>query len=124
MKKLSIALIQTDLYWEDIAANLKMLDGKIDTIREEVDLIALPEMFSTGFSMSPERVAESMDGTAVQWLRKVATQRKCTITGSIVLYDEYDGIRKYYNRLVWMKPDGQYDTYDKRHLFSMSDEPK
>lgn len=124
MKDLRIALIQTGLYWEDIPANLQMLDGKIDTIKEEADLIVLPEMFSTGFSMVPERLAEGMDGTAVQWLRKVATQRHCTITGSLMLYDEHDGAKKYYNRLVWMKPDGQYETYDKRHLFGLSDEPK
>jgi omega-amidase len=124
MKDLSIALIQTDLQWEDIAANLQMLDRKIDTIKEDVGLIALPEMFSTGFSMAPERVAEGMDGAALQWLRNIATQRRCTITGSLALYEEQDGAKKYYNRLVWMKPDGEYETYDKRHLFSLSDEPK
>ena len=124
MKDLRIALIQTDLHWEDIAANLQMLDGKIRSITEEVDLIALPEMFSTGFSMSPERVAEPMDGAAVQWLRQMAKLKNCVVTGSLTLYDEHDGVRKYYNRLVWMKPDGLYEIYDKRHLFSMSDEPK
>ena len=124
MKDLCIALIQTDLYWEDIPANLQMLDKKIASISEAVDLIVLPEMFSTGFSMVPEKVAEGMDGTAVQWLRKIAAQRNCVITGSLVLYEEHERVKKYYNRLVWMKPDGQYETYDKRHLFSLSDEPK
>jgi predicted amidohydrolase len=124
MKDLRIALIQTDLHWEDIAANLQMLDEKIKSITDEVDLIALPEMFSTGFSMSPERLAEPMEGSAVQWMRKIAKLKNCVIAGSLTLYDEHDGSRKYYNRLVWMKPDGQYEVYDKRHLFSMSDEPK
>jgi omega-amidase len=121
---LRIALIQTDIYWEDIAANLKMLDEKVNIINGDADLIVLPEMFSTGFSMVPDRLAESMDGSAVQWMRKVAAQQKCVVTGSLMIYDEYDGEKKYYNRLVWMKPDGLYEVYDKRHLFSMSDEPK
>ena len=124
MKDLHIAMIQTDIHWENIAANLQMLDEKIKSITDEVDLIVLPEMFSTGFSMSPERIAEPTDGSAVQWLRQTARLRNCVITGSLALYDEVGGIKKYYNRLVWMKPDGEYETYDKRHLFSMSDEPK
>jgi omega-amidase len=124
MKDLRIALIQTDIHWENIAANLGMLDKKISTITDEVDLIALPEMFSTGFSMAADRFAEPMNGGAVRWLKKIAATRNCVITGSLVLYDEHEGQKKYYNRVVWMKPDGQYETYDKRHLFSMSDEPK
>jgi omega-amidase len=124
MKDLRIALIQTDLSWEDIAANLSMLDKKISTIRSEVDLIVLPEMFSTGFSMRPAMLAEGVDGTAVQWLREKAVERNCVITGSLMIYDIDAGIKKYYNRLIWMKPDGSYESYDKRHLFSMSDEPK
>lgn len=121
---LRIALIQTDLHWEDIAANLQMLSEKISTLKEEVDLIALPEMFSTGFSMSVESLAEPMDGTGVRWLQQIAKQKNCVVTGSLMLYDEKDGVKKYYNRLVWMKADGQYETYDKKHLFSLSNEPK
>lgn len=124
MKDLRVALIQTDLHWEDISANLRMLDEKVKSIREEVDLIALPEMFSTGFSMSVERLAEPIDGSAVRWLREMAKLKNCVIAGSLMLYDEQDGMKKYYNRMVWMKPDGQYSTYDKRHLFSLSSEPK
>ena len=124
MNDLRIALIQTDLHWEDIAANLKALDEKIGSITADVDLIVLPEMFSTGFSMTPEKLAEGMHGAAMMWLKKVATSRNCVITGSLMLSDEQDGIKKYYNRLVWMKPDGLYEVYDKRHLFSLSSEPK
>lgn len=124
MKDLCVALIQTELHWEDIAANLKMLDEKVASISAHVDLIILPEMFSTGFSMNPEVLAESMDGSAVQWLRKIAAQRNCVVTGSLMLYDQHDGLKKYYNRLVWMKPDGQYEIYDKKHLFGISNEPK
>lgn len=121
---LRVALIQTDIHWEDIHANLKMLDDKISTIVSYVDLIVLPEMFSTGFSMTPDRLAEGMDGSAIDWLRKVAVERNCVVTGSLMLYDMSGGEKKYYNRIVWMKPDGLYEVYDKRHLFSLSDEPK
>ena len=124
MIDLRIAIIQTDLHWEDISANLAMLDEKVRAVTEEVDLIALPEMFSTGFSMSVERLAEPMNGSAVQWLQQAAKLKNCVIAGSLMLYDEKDGVKNYYNRLVWMKPDGKYETYDKRHLFSLSSEPK
>ena len=124
MKDLHVALMQTDLYWEDIPANLQMLDKKIAAIHEDADLIILPETFSTGFSMDAERVAEGMDGAAIHWLRKVAMERKCVITGSLMLFDLSDGEKKYYNRLVWMKPDGHYEVYDKKHLFGISNEPK
>jgi predicted amidohydrolase len=124
MKDLRIALIQTDLYWENISANLQMLSDKIESIKEEVDLIVLPEMFSTGFSMAPEKLAESMDGTAMRWLRATAMQRQCLITGSLMLSEVINGETQYFNRLIWMKADGTYETYDKRHLFSLSQEPK
>ena len=124
MKDLRVALIQTDLYWEAIPANLQMLGEKINAIKGDVDLIILPEMFSTGFSMDAERLAESMDGSAIKWLRKVAAERNCIITGSLMLYDMHDGEKKYFNRLIWMKPDGQHQVYDKKHLFGISKEPK
>ena len=124
MKDLRIALIQTDLHWENISANLQMLGDKIDSIKDEVDLIVLPEMFSTGFSMAPEKLAETMEGSAIHWLRATAMQRQCAITGSLILSEEVDGETKYFNRLIWMKADGRYETYDKRHLFSLSQEPK
>ena len=124
MKDLRVVLIQTDIHWENIAANLQMLGEKIRGIREAVDLIVLPEMFSTGFSMAPEWMAEPMDGSAMQWLKKMADLQNCVITGSLMLYEEQDGEKKYYNRLIWMRPDGDYEKYDKKHLFSLSTEPK
>ena len=124
MKDLRVVLIQTDIHWENIAANLQMLEERIGGIKEAVDLIVLPEMFSTGFSMAPERMAEPMDGSAMQWLKKIAALQNCVITGSLVLYEECDGERKYYNRLIWMKANGEYEQYDKKHLFSLSTEPK
>ena len=124
MKDLRIALIQTTLHWQDIPANLLMLDKKVASIQDDVDLIILPETFSTGFSMVPDRLAEGMDGSALHWLREVAVAKKCVVTGSLLLYEEKEGKKIYFNRLVWMKPDGGYEYYDKRHLFGLSEERK
>ena len=122
MDDLRVALVQTELHWEDIDANLQMLDRYLDGV--DADLIVLPEMFSTGFSMNVERLAESMSGSAVRWLRQKSAEKDCVITGSLILY-EGDGLdRKYYNRLIWMRADGSYEIYDKKHLFSLSQEPK
>jgi omega-amidase len=120
MQDLKITIIQTNLIWENSEANLTALDQKIDAIKEETDLIVLPEMFSTGFSMNPERCAEITGGTAFQWMRRKAGSCKCTITGSILTKDR----DLYYNRLFWMKPDGSYQVYDKRHLFRFAGEHK
>ncbi|MBS1593845.1 MAG: amidohydrolase [Bacteroidetes bacterium] len=123
MTDLRIATIQTALHWEDIQANLDMMDRLVDSITD-ADLVVLPEMFSTGFSMAPAHLAESMDGSAVTWMKQAAAKRNCVITGSLMLYEGEGHDRKYYNRLVWMRPDGTYETYDKKHLFSLSDEPR
>lgn len=124
MKNLNVALLQTHLHWQDIPANLQMLTNKLGEIKQPIDLIVLPEMFSTGFSMQPAQFAESMDATAMQWLKQTAALKNCVITGSLMLYEGDGNERKYYNRLVWMNADGSYQTYDKKHLFSLSDEPK
>jgi omega-amidase len=123
MSELQIATIQTALYWEDIASNLRMFDAYLANI-PEVDLIVLPEMFSTGFSMNAVRLSESMTGSAVTWMRNSAHAKNCVIAGSLMLHEGDEDDRKYYNRLVWMKPDGSYDCYDKKHLFSLTQEPK
>ena len=123
LKDLSIALIQPELIWEDIPANLAMLESMISQIKVPVDLIALPEMFSTGFSMNTS-IAERMDGTAIQWMKHIAAERNTVIAGSLMLYEGEGEQRKFYNRIIWMQIDGSYLQYDKRHLFSMSDEPK
>ena len=80
MSSLTLTLIQTQLYWEDKQANLAMLEQKIDTIREKTEIVILPEMFSTGFSMKPDRFAETMDGTTVQWMKKIAAQKRIILT--------------------------------------------
>ncbi|MBL0308931.1 MAG: amidohydrolase [Bacteroidetes bacterium] len=121
MNKLSITLIQSTLHWQDVAANLQMLSEKISAIKNPTDLILLPEMFSTGFSMNVETQAEEMNNSwAIEWMKKTAAEKNCVVTGSLMLRDK----KKFFNRLVWMRPDGSFETYDKRHLFSFAQEEK
>lgn len=117
---MKVALIQTALKWENIAANLEMFDQKINEITEEVSLIVLPEMFSTGFSMNAATLAETMDGSAFRWMKQKAAEKNAVICGSLIITEN----KKFYNRLIWMQPDGEFETYDKRHLFALSDEPQ
>lgn len=116
---LRVTIVQTTLHWEDINANLEMFDEKLSEVAPgSTDIIVLPEMFSTGFTMNAKQFAEDMNGKAVSWMKKVAKKLSCVITGSLVIKDN----NHYYNRLVWMKPDGTCETYDKRHLFRMGEE--
>jgi omega-amidase len=118
MSTLTITTIQSNLHWEDKAANLHMFEEKIRSIKEKAEIVVLPEMFSTGFSMQPEKLAEPMDGPTVSWMKKLAAEKRIIITGSVII--EAEG--HYYNRLVWMLPNGQYGFYDKRHLFGYANE--
>lgn len=118
MLSLTITLIQTNLFWENKKANLQMLQQKIESIPEKTEVVILPEMFTTGFSMKPELFAETMDGETVQWMKKIAAEKKIILTGSVIIKE--DG--KYFNRLIWMLPNGEYGVYDKRHLFAFADE--
>jgi omega-amidase len=120
MNDLKVTIIQTQLHWEDVDANLEMFSEKISALKETRDVIVLPEMFSTGFSMNAEKVAETMGGKAVQWMRHKARENNCAITGSLMIKED----EKFYNRLIWMKPDGTYETYDKKHLFALAHEDK
>lgn len=115
---LSVALIQTELVWEDISKNLNALTMQINQVKPETDLIILPEMFSTGFTMNAAGVAEEMDGSAMQWLKEQAQKHQVAITGSLVIKEN----QQYFNRLIWMNPDGQFFQYDKRHLFTYAKE--
>jgi len=115
---LKVALVQTDLYWENTTANLASLEEKIATITELVDIIVLPEMFSTGFTMNPASVAEPMNLTTTKWMQQVAAQTGAVVMGSFVAKEGTN----YFNRLLWVEPDGTYDFYDKRHLFRMARE--
>ena len=118
MQDLTVTLVQTELVWEDIDANLAMLDHKLDGIKTDTDLIILPEMFTTGFSMNAPKLAQGMDGSAVAWMLKIAAKKNADITGSVII--QSDG--KYFNRLIWARPNGKLHTYDKRHTFRMLDE--
>lgn len=118
MSDLKVTLIQSQLHWENIAENLRMFDEKINSIPERTEVIVLPEMFSTGFSMQSARLAETMDGSAVQWMKKKAAEKNVIITGSLIIKDG----DRYVNRLIWMQPNGVYGTYDKRHLFGYAGE--
>ncbi len=117
MQDLKITLIQCDLAWEDKVRNLAIFSKLIQTAGG-TDVIVLPEMFSTGFSMNAKHLAEKMDGHTVTWMQETANKKSCVITGSLIIEEE----GKYFNRLIWMKPDGNYSYYDKRHLFSLGDE--
>jgi predicted amidohydrolase len=118
MQDLKITILQSDLHWEDKEKNLAMFSQKISAIDEPTDLIVLPEMFTTGFSMKPEGLSETMNGTTVNWMKQKAQEKNCVITGSFICVEGSN----HYNRLVWMNPDGTCSTYDKRHLFSMGAE--
>lgn len=117
MSQLHLSLIQTQLHWEDKTANLHMLQQKIDSIGF-TEVVVLPEMFSTGFSMRPQQLAETMNGPTVQWMQETAARKKIILTGSLMIEEE----GRYYNRLIWMLPNGQYGYYDKRHLFAFAGE--
>jgi omega-amidase len=120
MSSLTLNIIQTDLSWENKAANLQRLKEKIEAMDERTEIVVLPEMFSTGFTMVPELFAETMEGETVAWMKEMAENNKIIITGSIII--EEDG--RYFNRLIWMLPNGQTGHYDKRHLFGYGDEDK
>jgi omega-amidase len=116
---LRITTIQTDLIWQNKAANLEKIGSILrGPLRGKTDVVVLPEMFTTGFSMAPETLAEPMTGATMAFLRQHSHSLDAAITGSFIC--EEDG--EFYNRLVWMQPDGQFWTYDKRHLFSLANE--
>lgn len=120
MKTLKITTFQAYLFWENIDKNLQNLGLRLSSIREKTDLIVLPEMFNTGFTMNTEKLAEDMGGKTMQWMQQQAQKFQCVITGSIIINEG----KKYYNRLIWMRADGSYEKYDKRHLFGLGAEDK
>ncbi|EGV42305.1 amidohydrolase [Bizionia argentinensis JUB59] len=118
--QLNLAFIQTNLVWENAEANRQNFEAKIKSIKKSVDVIVLPEMFTTGFTMNAQAVAETMDGETVGWLQKQASEANSAITGSIVIHENGN----YYNRMLFVFPDGTIKTYDKRHTFSLAGEDK
>lgn len=117
-QQLKVTIVQPDMHWEDKQANLAQYEQYLSSVGEKMEVVVLPEMFSTGFSMAPERLAETMDGPTVQWMKNMARKHTCILTGSLII--EEDG--KYYNRLLWVQPDGKMAHYDKRHLFGYAHE--
>ena len=117
---LNVSCIQTELVWENIDQNLKHFSKKIDQVSIDTELIILPEMFTTGFTMNTVEMAESMDGKSFQWMKKQSNKSNKIIIGSIIIKED----KKYYNRCITMFPSGEYYTYDKGHLFRMEKENK
>lgn len=120
MQDLNVALIQADLIWEDHTANLARFDERIGQLSGGIHLIVLPEMFTTGFSMNPARLAQPMGGAAVTWMQTRSRETGADITGSLII--EANGC--FYNRLIWAQPDGRLFVYDKKHLFRYAGEER
>ncbi len=117
---MKIAIIQSNLIWEDPSANRFFFHNTINEIKEQVDLLILPEMFSTGFTMNPIEVAETMQGETIQWMQTIAKSRNSAILGSLIIKEK----DRFYNRLVFVYPTGELVKYDKKHLFSLAGEDK
>jgi omega-amidase len=117
---LKITLVQHDPLWRSVSANLERLSQKIEAVKEQTDLILLPEMFSTGFDMHPEIMAEKMDGSAVHWMQKYAQEKNTAIAGSLIINDK----GRYFNRFIFVHPSGNLVHYDKKHLFHFAGEDR
>ncbi|MBK7763703.1 MAG: amidohydrolase [Bacteroidetes bacterium] len=118
MSTLHFTLLQSPLHWENPNENLKMFTSKIESIEGKKEVLVLPEMFTTGFSMQAAALAENMDGKSIRWMKQMAMEHKIILTGSLIIEEA----GKYFNRLIWMQPDGNFGYYDKRHLFSYAGE--
>jgi omega-amidase len=117
---LHITVIQSKLHWENTDANLAMFTEKINSIKDKTEIVFLPETFTTGFSMKPKELAETMEGKTVKWMKKIAAEKKIILAGSVIINEG----EHYYNRLIWMLPNGQFGIYNKRHRFAFAGEDK
>jgi omega-amidase len=120
MPSLNVTIVQADLHWHEPAMNRDYFSGVIDAIEGLTDLVVLPEMFSTGFTMDAQIQAEQMNGPSVKWMRNVATNRNIHLCGSLIIEDN----GHFFNRFIMMRPDGSHESYDKRHLFRYAKEHK
>jgi len=118
MQDLRVTTVQTNLIWNDVQANLYNIEEKIWSLSNQTDLILLPEMFTTGFTMEVNKLAEHPNFTTFRWMKQMAAQTNAVICGSYMVAENH----QYFNRLVWMQPDGKFEKYDKKHLFRMADE--
>ena len=117
---MNIKLLQTDIVWQKPEANRDHVENLIDSLSDSTDLVVLPEMFTTGFCTSPKGAAEKADTDTLLWMQSIALRRNMALAGSVAT--EENG--KYYNRFYFVKPDGSYATYNKRHLFTFAGEHK
>ena len=121
INNLKITIFQAYLFWENVDKNLQNISLRLSMgVKEKTDLIVLPEMFNTGFSMNAAALAEEMDGKTIRWMAQSAAKYDCVITGSLIIKEN----GKYFNRMIWMLPTGEYQQYDKWHLFGMGEEDK
>jgi predicted amidohydrolase len=118
MSTLNVTIVQADLIWHDAVGNRRQFTTVIDGLQNATDLIVLPEMFTTGFSMDAPRLAETMDGDSVTWMREMAANSKASVCGSLIISDG----QQYFNRFICASPAGDLQCYDKRHLFRLADE--
>lgn len=120
MKQLKVTTYQAYIFWENIDKNLQNIELKLSGLREKTDLIVLPEMFNTGFTMNAAELAENMNGKTVTWMKRMAEKYGAVVTGSLMIAEN----GKFYNRMIWMRPDGTLEQYDKKHLFAFANEEK
>ena len=120
MQNLKTAMLQADLVWQNAEQNRQDFSVKINNIKEQVDLIILPEMFTTGFSMHPQKIGDTMHGETVAWMRKIASEKNAAVAGSVIIFAN----SKFYNRFLFIHPSGEINFYDKRHLFTLAGEDK
>lgn len=116
--ELKVTIVQSRIHWLDVQANLDWYSDRLKQLIGQTDLIVLPEMFNTGFSMDAEAFAEAMDGRTMQWMAEMAARYHAALVGSLMVKEH----GAFFNRLIWMQPDGRFQCYDKRHLFRMAGE--
>lgn len=118
MSTLNITIVQAELRWHDAGANRQQFTDTIESLENPTDLIVLPEMFTTGFSMEAPELAETMDGDSIAWMRDISASSNAAICGSLIIAEN----QNYFNRFVCVLPAGELHYYDKRHLFRLVDE--
>lgn len=118
METLKITIFQAYIFWENAEKNLQNLELRLSNLKEKTDLILLPEMFNTGFTTNVNKCAEAMDGQTIRWMYSISKKFDCVVAGTLIIEEKGN----YYNRFVWMSPDGSYVHYDKRHLFGLGKE--
>jgi predicted amidohydrolase len=120
MSALTVSIVQADLHWHDAELNRELFSTALHELQEQTDLIVLPEMFTTGFTMDAATYAESMGGVSIAWMKEMAATKNASICGSLIIAEN----NEFYNRFVCVSPSGELVSYDKRHLFRLADEQR